>query len=163
VLLARVIDRGLRPMFPKHLHRDIQVFCTVLSYDMEHEHDIISANAANLSVALSDCPCDGPLGTVRVGMIGGELILNPSREARAKADLDMLLTASLKKVVMIEAGANQVPEAEIVRAIEFGKKWAQKIAAFFGFRSLNKLSNTSVSNLDLGLVKFGVDVGSPYN
>jgi polyribonucleotide nucleotidyltransferase len=149
VLLARVIDRGLRPMFPKHLHRDIQVFCTVLSYDMEHEHDITSANAANLSVALSDCPCDGPLGTVRVGMIGGELILNPSREARAKADLDMLLTASLKKVVMIEAGANQVPEAEIVRAIEFGKKWAQKIAAFFA--EIEK---------EIGKEKF--DVEDPY-
>jgi polyribonucleotide nucleotidyltransferase len=131
VLLARVIDRGLRPMFPKHLHRDIQVFCTVLSYDFEHEHDIASANAANLAVALSDCPSDGPLGTVRVGLIGGELVLNPSREAREKSDLDMFVTASLDKVVMIEAGANQVPEAEILRGIEFGKKWAQKIAKFF--------------------------------
>ncbi len=131
VLLARVIDRGLRPMFPKHMHQDIQVFCTVLSYDFEHEHDVVSANAANLAVALSDCPCDGPLGTVRVGLIGGELVLNPSKEARTRADLDMLLTASLERVVMIEAGANQVPEADVVRAIDFGKKWAQKIAAFF--------------------------------
>ncbi|MDD4319477.1 MAG: polyribonucleotide nucleotidyltransferase [Candidatus Peribacteraceae bacterium] len=131
VLLARVIDRGLRPMFPKHMHRDIQVFCTVLSYDFEHEHAVPSANAANLSVALSDCPSDGPLGTVRVGLIGGELVLNPSREAIEKCDLDMFLTASLERVVMIEAGANQVPEAEVLRAIEFGKKWAQKIARFF--------------------------------
>ncbi len=131
VLLARVIDRGLRPMFPKHLTRDIQVFCTVLSYDFEHEHDIVSANAANLSVVLSDCPCEGPLGTVRVGLIGGELVLNPSREARLKSDLDMFVTASLERVVMIECGANQVPEEEILRAIQFGKKWAQKIARFF--------------------------------
>ncbi len=131
VLLARVIDRGLRPMFPKHLHRDIQVFCTVLSYDFENEHDIVSANAANLAVALSDCPSDGPLGSVRVGLIGGELVLNPTREALTKSDLDMFVTASLERVVMIEAGANQVPEAEILRAIEFGKKWAQKIAKFF--------------------------------
>jgi polyribonucleotide nucleotidyltransferase len=131
VLLARVIDRGLRPMFPKHLHNDIQVFCTVLSYDFENEHDIVAANAANLSVALSDCPADGPLGTVRVGLIGGELVLNPSREARTKSELDMFVTASLERVVMIEAGANQVDEADILRAIEFGKKWAQKIARFF--------------------------------
>ena len=131
VLLARVIDRGLRPMFPKHLHNDIQVFATVLSYDYEHEHDIAAANAANLSVALSDCPADGPLGTVRVGMIGGELVLNPSVEARTKSDLDMFVTASLERVVMIEAGANQVAEEDILRAIEFGKKWAQKIAQFF--------------------------------
>ncbi len=131
VLLARVIDRGLRPMFPKYLRNDIQVFCTPLSYDFEHEHDVISANAASLAVAISDCPADGPLGSVRVGLIGGELVLNPTREAREKSDLDMFLTASLERVVMIEAGANQVPEEEILRAIEFGKKWAQKIAKFF--------------------------------
>ena len=131
VLLGRIIDRGLRPMFPKHLRKDIQAFCTVLSYDFEHEHDVVSANAANLAVALSDCPFEGPLGSVRVGLIGGELVLNPSREAALKSDLDMFVTASLERVVMIEAGAKQVPEAEIHRAIEFGKKWAQKIAHFF--------------------------------
>ncbi len=131
VLLARVIDRGLRPMFPKHMHRDIQLMLTVLSYDMENEHDIVSANAGNLAVAVSDCPADGPLGTVRVGMIEGQLVLNPSREARLKSDLDMFVTASLERVVMIEAGANQLPEADILKAIEFGKKWAQKIAKFF--------------------------------
>jgi len=131
VLMARVIDRGLRPMFPKHLRNDIQVFCTPLSYDFENEHDIVSANAASLAVAISDCPCDGPIGSVRVGLIGGELVLNPTREAREKSDLDMFVTASLDRVVMIEAGANQVPEEEILRAIEFGKKWAQKIARFF--------------------------------
>ncbi len=131
VLLARVIDRGLRPMFPKTIHNDLQMFCTVLSYDFESEHDITSANAANLAVSISDCPAEGPLGTVRVGLIEGELVLNPSREARTKSDLDMFVTASLDRIVMIEAGANQLPEAEIQKAIEFGKKWAQKIAKFF--------------------------------
>ena len=131
VLLARVIDRGLRPMFPKYLRNDIQVFATVLSYDFEHEHSVVSANAANLSCVLSDCPCDGPLGTVRVGMIDGELVLNPSVEATKKSALDMFVTASLERVVMIEAGAKEVPEEDILRAIEFGKKWAQKIAKFF--------------------------------
>lgn len=131
VLLARVIDRGLRPQFPKYLRNDIQVFATVLSYDFEHEHDIAAANAANLACVLSDCPCDGPLGTVRVGLIGGELVLNPSHEARAKSELDMFVTASLDRVVMIEAGANEVSEEDILRAIDFGKKWAQKIAKFF--------------------------------
>jgi len=131
VLLARVIDRGLRPMFPKYIRNDIQVFATVLSYDFEHHHDIVSANAANLAVALSDCPCDGPLGTVCVGIIGGELVLNPSVEASKKSDLNMYVTASQQRIVMIEAGANQLPEADILRAIDFGKKWAQKVAKFF--------------------------------
>src|SRR3989344_8732756 len=113
------------------MRKDIQVFCTVLSYDFENEHDIVAANAANLAVALSDCPFEGALGSVRVGLIGGELVLNPSREARLKSELDMFVTASLERLVMIEAGANQVPEADTLRAIEFGKKWAQKIAKFF--------------------------------
>lgn len=129
VLTARVIDRGLRPMFAKTIHNDIQVFCTVLSYDFDSEHDIASANSASLAVAISDCPADGPLGTVRVGIIGGELVLNPSHEARTKCDLDMILTASQERIVMIEAAANQVPEEEVLRAIEFAKKWAQKIAS----------------------------------
>lgn len=149
VLLARVIDRGLRPMFPKHMRNDIQVFCTVLSYDFEHEHDIAASNAANLAVAISDCPSDGPLGSVRVGMIGGELVLNPSTEALKKSDLDMFLTASLERVVMIEAGANQLPEEDILRAIEFGKKWAQKIARFFA--DIQK---------EIGKPKFEID--APY-
>ncbi len=131
VLLGRIVDRGLRPMFPKHIRNDIQVFCTILSYDFENEHDVAAANAANLAVALSDCPADGPLGSVRIGLINGELVLNPTREAFLKSDLDLFLTASLERVVMIEAGANQVSEEDILRAIEFGKKWAQKIAKFF--------------------------------
>ncbi len=131
VLLARVIDRGLRPMFPKYLRKDIQVFATVLSYDFENNHDVVSANAANLACSLSDCPFDGPLGTVKVGLIGGELVLNPSVEAEKKSELSMFVTASLERIVMIEAGAKEVPEEEILRAIEFGKKWAQKVAKFF--------------------------------
>lgn len=131
VLMGRVVDRGLRPMIQKSIRNDIQVFCTVLSYDFENEYDVAAANAASLAAALSDCPCDGPIASVRVGLIGGELVLNPTREAMLKSDLDMFLTASLDRVVMIEAGANQVPEAEVLRAIEFGKKWAQKIAKFF--------------------------------
>jgi polyribonucleotide nucleotidyltransferase len=150
ILLGRVIDRGLRPMFPKHLRHDIQVFGTVLSYDFEHEHDVIAANAANLAAHLSDCPFEGPIASVRVGLIGGELVLNPSREAREKSDLDMFLTASLERVVMIEAGANQVPEEEILRAIAFGKKWAQKIAKFFA--DIQK---------EIGKEKFSVD--APYS
>jgi polyribonucleotide nucleotidyltransferase len=131
ILLGRAIDRGLRPMFPQHLRHDIQIICSVLSYDFENEHDVLSANAANLATAISNCPADGPLGSIRVGMIGGELVLNPSREARMKSDLDLFLTASPERVVMIEAGANELIEADFLKAVKFGKKWAQKIATFF--------------------------------
>lgn len=131
VLMARIVDRGLRPTFPKHFHNDIQVFCTVLSYDFEHAHDVASANAANLAVALSAAPAEGALGSVRVGMINGELVLNPSVEALKKSDLDLFVTASGDRIVMIEAGANQISEEDMLRAIDFGKKWAQKISTFF--------------------------------
>jgi polyribonucleotide nucleotidyltransferase len=130
VLMGRIIDRGLRPTFPKHFHNDIQVFCTVLSYDSEHEHDVCSANAANCAVALSTAPSEGALGSVRVGMIEGELVLNPSREARTKSVLDLFVTVSGDRIVMIDAAANEVSEADMLKAIDFGKKWAQKISAF---------------------------------
>ena len=131
VLMGRIVDRGLRPTFPKHFHNDIQVFCTVMSYDFEHAHDVTSANAANLAVALSVAPTEGTLGSVRVGMIDGELVLNPSVEALKKSVLDLFVTVSGDRIVMIEAGANQISEEDMLRAIDFGKKWAQKIAVFF--------------------------------
>jgi polyribonucleotide nucleotidyltransferase len=131
VLMGRIVDRGLRPTFPKNFHNDIQVFCTVLSYDMENEHDVTSANAANLAVALSSAPSEGTLGSVRIGMVDGELVLNPSREVRKKCALDLFVTVSGDRIVMIEAGANEVSEEDMLRAMDFGKKWAQKISKFF--------------------------------
>lgn len=131
VLMARIVDRGLRPTFPKNFHNDIQVFCTVLSYDGESKHDVASANAANLAVALSSAPSDGTLGSVRVGMVEGEFVLNPTSEVMKRSDLDLFVTASEGRVVMIEAGANELGEADILAAIAFGKKWAQKISSFF--------------------------------
>jgi polyribonucleotide nucleotidyltransferase len=131
VLTARVIDRGLRPMFSKTIHNDIQVFCTVLSYDFISEHDMLSANAASLAVALSDCPADGPVGTVRVGLLDGALVLNPTHEDRDQCQLDMIVTATQDRVIMIDAAANQVPEEKMLEAIQFGQEAAQKIAKAF--------------------------------
>ena len=131
VLMGRIVDRGLRPTFPKNFHNDIQVFCTVLSYDFENEHDVASANAANLATALSAAPADGALGSVRVGMVDGEFVLNPSAEVRKRSTLDLFVTASGDRIVMIEAGANEISEEDMLRAIDFGKKWAQKISKFF--------------------------------
>jgi len=131
LLMARLIDRGLRPTLPKYLRRDIQVMLNVMSYDKENSHDMVSANAASLAVAISECPFDGPLGTVRVGMIDGELVLNPTVDAQEKSDLNLVVTSNLQDVVMIEVGANEIPEDKLLEAILFGKKWCQKIAQFF--------------------------------
>jgi polyribonucleotide nucleotidyltransferase len=130
IIMGRLIDRGIRPMLPKDLRRDIQLILTILSYDGQNAHDIVAANAASLAVAISDCPFAGPLGTVRVGMIGGEFVLNPNDEIRGKSDLDLVVTSSKENVVMLEVQANEIPEEKLLEAIDFGKKWGQKIVEF---------------------------------
>lgn len=130
VLMARVADRTYRPLFPKGFHNDIQVMLTTLSYDRENEHDMIATIAGSVALSISDIPFEGPTATVRVGLIGGELVLNPTAEARTKSDLDLIVSADTKNVIMIEAGANEVNEEKMLEAIAFGKKWGQKIALF---------------------------------
>lgn len=130
VLMARVADRTYRPLFPKGWHRDIQVMLTTLSYDRENEHDMIATIAGSIALTISDIPFEGPTATVRVGLVNGELVLNPTAEARKTSDLDLIVSADVNTVIMIEAGANEVPEAKMLEAIAFGKTAAQKIATF---------------------------------
>ncbi len=130
VLMARVIDRTLRPLFPKGFHRDIQVMLTTLSYDRENEHDMASAIAASAALAISDAPFEGPTATVRVGLMDGQLVLNPLHNDRDKSDLDLIVSAHPEDIIMIEAAANEVPEDKMIEAIQFGKKAAQEIAVF---------------------------------
>ena len=130
VLMARVADRTYRPLFPKGWHRDIQVMLTTLSYDKENEHDMIATIAGSIALTISDIPFEGPTATVRVGLINDEFVLNPTAEARTKSDLDLIVSSDVNTVIMIEAGANEVPEGKMLEAIQFGKKWGQKIAQF---------------------------------
>ena len=130
VLMARVADRTYRPLFPKGFHQDIQVMLTTLSYDRENEHDMIATNAGSVALSISDAPFEGPTATVRVGMIEGELVLNPTAEARTKSDLDLIVSTNTQDIIMIEAGAKEVPEDKMLEAMAFGKKWAMKIASF---------------------------------
>ena len=130
ILMARVIDRTLRPLFPKEMHNDIQVMLTTLSYDRENEHDMIAAVAASVALSVSDIPFEGPTASVRVGVINDELVLNPTAEARKSSDLDLIVSSDVNNIIMIEAGANEVTEEKMLEAIAFGKKWSQKIAKF---------------------------------
>ena len=130
VLMARVADRTYRPLFPKYFYRDIQVMLTTLSYDRENEHDMIAAIAGSVALTISDIPFEGPTASVRVGLIDGEFVLNPTHEARTKSDLDLIVSSDYNNVIMIEAGANEVPEEKMIEAIAFGKKWGQKIVKF---------------------------------
>jgi len=130
VLMARVADRTYRPLFPKGFHQDIQVMLTTLSYDRENEHDMVATIAGSVALSISDIPFEGPTATVRVGMIDGAFILNPTFQQRAVSDLDLIVSTHVTEIVMIEAGAKEVPEEKMMEAVHFGKAASKKIAAF---------------------------------
>jgi polyribonucleotide nucleotidyltransferase len=131
ILTARLIDRSIRPLFKEMERKDVQVILTVLSVDNENDPDVLSLIAASVALNISSVPWSGPISGVRVGRINGEWVLNPSYEARIKSELDMVVVGSETEVVMIEAGANQVPEEIMIEAIEFGHQHAKKLFAFF--------------------------------
>lgn len=130
VLMGRVIDRQIRPMFPKHIRNDIQIMLTILSYDRENEHDIIAGIGASAALAISDIPWDGPTANVRVGRINGEFVLNPTMEQRKESEMNLIVACSLTDVIMIDADADEVSEEIILEGIEFGRKHGTKIAQF---------------------------------
>ncbi|MEI7511566.1 MAG: polyribonucleotide nucleotidyltransferase [Candidatus Peregrinibacteria bacterium] len=130
-LVGRLIDRSLRPLFPKYLRNDVQVMLTTLSYDRENEHDILSSLAASVALHASDIPWAGPIATVRVGLIDGKLVANPTKTQRETSDLDLVVSSTAENVLMIEAGANEVPEDKMLEAIEFGKAKGQEFCKLF--------------------------------
>ncbi|MDP3986165.1 MAG: polyribonucleotide nucleotidyltransferase [Candidatus Veblenbacteria bacterium] len=129
-LTARLIDRSLRPLFKDTERRDVQVVVTVLSVDQENDADVPALLGASLALAMSPVAWNGPVGAVRVGRVGGEWVLNPSYEARTKSDLDVYVSATETEIVMLEAGATQVAEADIAEAIAFGHKHIGKLFPF---------------------------------
>src|SRR5438876_1982233 len=109
-LTSRLIDRPLRPLFPYGMRRDVQVVAMPLSVDPESPPDILAINAASAALTISDIPFNGPVGAVRVGLIEGAFVLNPSREQIAASGLDLIVAGTKDAVIMVEAGASEVPE-----------------------------------------------------
>lgn len=122
VLTSRLIDRSLRPLFAKHERRDVQVMVTVLSIDQENEPDIVSIIAASAALIMSGIPYKGPVSAARVGLVDGEFVLNPTRAQLEVSKLDLVVSGTAAKVLMIEAGADQVPDDKVVDAISFAHK-----------------------------------------
>jgi polyribonucleotide nucleotidyltransferase len=131
VLTSRLIDRPNRPLFPDGMRHDVQVVAMPLSVDQETPPDIVAMNAASAALTFSDIPYDGPTGAVRVGLIDGKLILNPSREQLKTSELDLIVVGTREKVNMLEAGASEISEAQMLEAIRFGYEGVQKICVFF--------------------------------
>lgn len=129
VLSGRLIDRSIRPLFPKSFKNDVQVIVTVLSVDGENQADIIALNAVSAALSLSRIPWNGPIGAIRMGYKDGKFITNPTRSEVDTSDLDIVASQSKDKTVMIEAGASQITEEVLVEAIEAAHKETQKIIA----------------------------------
>ncbi|MFN9315299.1 MAG: polyribonucleotide nucleotidyltransferase, partial [Microcystis sp.] len=120
ILTGRLIDRPLRPLFPSWMRDDIQVVATTLSMDEEVPPDVLAVTGASVAVLLAGIPFQGPMAAVRVGLLGDEFIINPTYKEIHNGELDLVVAGSPEGVVMIEAGANQLPERDIIEAIDFG-------------------------------------------
>lgn len=129
-LSSRLMDRPLRPLFSKAYHHDIVVVATVLSVDLDCETDIMAMIGSSVALAISDIPWDGPTGSVRVGRVDGRLIINPTLQEREKSDINLTVAGTKEAIMMVEAGAQEVPEEEMLDAILFGHEEIKKIVTF---------------------------------
>jgi polyribonucleotide nucleotidyltransferase len=120
VLTSRLIDRPLRPLFPMWLRDDIQVVATTMSMDEKVPPDVLAVTGASIAVLLAQIPFNGPMAAVRVGLVGDDFIINPTYKEVEAGDLDLVVAGSPDGVIMVEAGANQLPEADMIEAIDFG-------------------------------------------
>jgi len=134
ILTSRLIDRAIRPLFPKDLKREVQIVVTCLSWDRENDPDIIGLIAASLVLSLSKVPWSGPISAVRVGKIGDEFILNPTYEEREKSELDLVITGVKKSgeilINMLEAEASEISEEVILKATEWAMPYLKKLIDF---------------------------------
>ena len=130
VLTARLIDRPLRPLFPKGFYNDVQVIATVLSVEQDIAPDVVAMNGSSIALSISNAPFAGPTGAVSVALVDGEYILNPNCEQREKSRLSLTVAGTRDAVMMVEAGAKEVTEDEMLGAILFAHEEIKKIVAF---------------------------------
>ncbi|MCG8463111.1 MAG: polyribonucleotide nucleotidyltransferase, partial [Holophagales bacterium] len=126
VITCRLIDRPLRPLFPTGYFAETQIISFVLSADEEHDPDVLAINGASTALALSDIPFYHPVGAVRVGLIDGEMVFNPTNSERDVSDLDLVVVGTEEAITMVEAGANQLSESQVLDAIFAGHEELQK-------------------------------------
>ncbi len=130
ILTSRMVDRPIRPLFPKDMRNDVSVVMTVLSVDPDVSPEILGMIATSVAISISNIPWNGPVGGISVGLVDGEIVLNPNLEQRAKTDLNLTVAGTAEKVVMIEAGANEVDDDTMLNAIIAGHAEIKKIVEF---------------------------------
>src|SRR5690349_19706897 len=117
ILTARLTDRPIRPLWPKGFKNDVQVIVSAWSSDQENDYDVLAVNAASAALHISNAPFEGPLGCVRVGTVDGKLTLNPTIEQMLTSELDLVVAGTKDSIMMVEAGANEIPEDKLVEAL----------------------------------------------
>ena len=127
ILACRMTDRPIRPLLPKSWHSEIQIITTVLSADQENDPDILSVIGSSAALSLSEIPFDGPIGTVNVGYINGELVLNPKMAQHEESQLDLVVVSTRDKVIMVEAGGKEVSEDIVLQGVKFAHQANQDI------------------------------------
>src|SRR6266436_1879953 len=129
ILTSRLIDRPIRPLFPKGWYNEVQVQSILLSADGENDPDMLSLVGASAALMVSDIPWDGPLGAVRVGRVNGQFIANPTHVQMAESDLDLVYVGNATDIVMYEGAAREITEADFNAALKFGQEACQPIIA----------------------------------
>ena len=130
ILTSRLIDRPIRPLFPKTFRNDVQVVATVLSVDQDCTPDIVSMIGSSVALSISEIPFNGPTGSVCIGLVDGALVVNPTAEEREKSELHLVVSGTKEAVMMVEAGANEVPESLMLEAILKAHEEIKKIVEF---------------------------------
>jgi polyribonucleotide nucleotidyltransferase len=128
ILTCRLIDRPIRPLFPDGFRNEVQVICLVISGDQANDPDVLAMNGASAALCLSGMPFDGPVGAVRIGQIDGEFVVNPTTEQQKTSSLELVIAGTEAAVLMVEAGAREVPEETMLEAIAFGHEHCKKLA-----------------------------------
>src|SRR5206468_2625953 len=126
-LTSRLIDRPIRPLFPDGFRNEVQVICLTISGDQENDPDILAMNGASAALCLSGIPFDGPVGAVRVGLVEGKLIANPTTPQKKASSLELVIAATEDAVLMVEAGASEISEEVMLEAIAFGHAECKKL------------------------------------
>ncbi len=121
ILSGRLIDRSIRPLFPDGMRNDVQVVATILSVDEVNDPDVLAINAASTALSISNIPFEGPIAAVRVGRLNGEFQINPSYDDRKNGDLDLVVSGTAEHIMMVEAGAKQITEDDMIAAIKFSQ------------------------------------------
>ncbi|MDO4720008.1 MAG: polyribonucleotide nucleotidyltransferase [Peptostreptococcaceae bacterium] len=130
ILTSRLIDRPIRPLFPKGYRNDVQVVATVMSVDQDYSPDTLAMIGSSVALSISSIPFNGPTGSVAVGLVDGEFVINPGSEQRGKSAMYLVVSGTKDAIMMVEAGANEIDEATMLRAILFAHEEIKKIVAF---------------------------------